>query len=118
MTAMIPSESLPQFENMIYLPMVLIVLERDRDVFEKGAFKLGRPYIAVVEKAIKAVRNDLKETKEYLRKNNMKLLRVGRDESTTEYTFFYGGYEQNRRYLNVRLRNRTEELLEVYLMKA
>jgi len=47
----------------------------------------------------------------------MKLLRVGLDDTTTEYTFFYGGYEQNRRYLNVRLRNRTEELLEVYLMK-
>lgn len=63
------------------------------------------------------MQNDLKETKEYLPENNMKLLRVGLDDTTTEYTFFYGGYEQNRRYLNVRLRNRTEELLEVYLMK-
>jgi len=116
--ALIPAESLPYFEKMIYLPMVLAILEKDREVFEEGPFKLNKPYITLVEQAIKGVRNDLKETKQYLRDNNMKLLRGDRDESATEYSFFYGGYEEHRRYLNVRLRNRTEELLEVYLIKT
>jgi len=117
MTAMIPAESLPYFEKMIYLPFLLTILERDRDVFETEKFKIGRPYVLKVEKVIKDVRNDLIETKKYLRDNNMRLLRGENDGSTTTYMFFYGGYEQSRRYLNVRLRNRTEELLEVYLMK-
>ncbi|PZX04897.1 hypothetical protein C7437_103148 [Psychrobacillus insolitus] len=32
----------------------------------------------------------------------------------TEYVFFHGGYEEHRRYLNVRLRNRVKELLSIY----
>jgi len=112
---LIPDESLPYIESMIYLPMINIVLERDRVVFESGDFKLCRPYINIIEQSIKFIQNDLKETKMYLRKNNMRIIKGNRDDSCTEYTFFYGGYEQHRRYLNVRLRNRAEELLEMYL---
>ncbi|MFC6038450.1 hypothetical protein ACFPYN_03175 [Paenisporosarcina macmurdoensis] len=113
--ALIPTESLPYFESMIYLPMIIILLERDRVVFESENFKLSRPYINIIEQSIKAVQKDLKETKLYLRKNNMKIIKGTRDETCTEYAFFYGGYEQHRRYLNVRLRNRVEDLLDVYL---
>ena len=113
--SLIPAESMPYFEKMIYLPMVIIILERDREQFEQGEFKLKLPYINIIEQSIKAVQKDLKETKMYLRENNMRIIKGKRDDSCTEYTFFYGGYEQNRRYLNVRLRNRTEELLEMYL---
>ena len=113
--ALIPAESLPYFESMIYLPMIIILLERDRVVFESGEFKLSRPYINIIERSIKSVHKDLKETKLYLRKNNMKIIKGERDGTCTEYTFYYGGYEQHRRYLNVRLRNRVEDLLDVYL---
>ena len=33
---LIPPEALPHFENQIYLPMLLIILERDRLAFEKA----------------------------------------------------------------------------------
>ena len=36
----------------------------------------------------------------------------------TEYIFISGGYEDHRRYLNVRLRNRTEELLDLYFTRS
>jgi hypothetical protein len=98
--------------------MIIILLERDRVVFENGDFKLNRPYINIIEQSIKAVQKDIKETKLYLRKNKMKIIKGNRDEACTEYTFYYGGYEQHRRYLNVRLRNRVEELLDVYLNMA
>ncbi|PUB13948.1 hypothetical protein [Paenisporosarcina sp. OV554] len=112
---LIPAESLPHYESMIYLPMVIIILELDREQFEKGTFKLKRPYIYIIEQSIKAVQKDLKETKLYLRQHNMRIIKGNRVDSCTEYTFFFGGYDQHRRYLNVRLRNRTEELLDMYL---
>ncbi|MFD1926841.1 hypothetical protein ACFSFY_01970 [Sporosarcina siberiensis] len=111
---LIPVEAMPHFENMIYLPMVLIILERDRELFEKGAFKLKRPYFKIVEEAEKIVQLELKETKIYMRRNNMQVIRGKTDNTFTEYAFLCGGYEDHRRYLNVRLRNRTEELLDVY----
>jgi hypothetical protein len=113
--ALIPVESLPYFEQMIYLPMVIIVLERNRETFEKGDFKLSMPYVNISERAIKLVQRDLKEAKQYMREHNLKILKGASDETTTTYTFFHGGYESDRRYLNVRLRNRTEEFLEMYL---
>lgn len=112
---LIPSEALPYFENMIYLPMLLIVLERDRHAFENGPFKLKRPYIKMVDEATKLVQAELKETRIYLRRNNMKVIKGKTDDTFTEYVFFHGGYEDHRRYLNVRLRNRTEELLSMYM---
>ena len=115
---LMPAESLPYFERMIYLPMVITVLERDRANVEHNGFKLYRPYLALIEGAIKVAQRDLKETKLHMRQNGWKIIRGESDDSTTTYTFYYSGYEQTRRYLNVRLRNRTEELLEVYLAKA
>jgi len=114
---LIPKEALPYFENKIYLPMILIVLERDRKVFENGSFKLKRPYAQIVDEVVQSVQKELKETTIYLQRNNMKVIRGKTDDTFTEYAFIYGGYEDHRRYLNVRLRNRTEELLTLYFSK-
>ncbi|MET3576699.1 hypothetical protein ACFFIY_07335 [Bhargavaea ullalensis] len=112
---LIPSEALPHFENLIYLPMLLIILERDKKAFETGPFKLKRPYLAMVAEAEKLVQKDLKESRLYMRRRSMKLIKGDRDDLFTEYVFIHEGYEDRRRYLNVRLRNRSEELLGVYL---
>ena len=61
---LIPPEALPYFENMIYLPMILTVLERDRELVEKGPFKLKGPYM--IDRAVKHARAELKRTKLYL----------------------------------------------------
>ncbi len=111
---LIPTEALPYFENMIYLPMILTILERDREALEKGPFKLKGPYIRLIEEAKKHARAELQETTIYLRRNNMKVIRNRTDALFTEYVFINEGYEDHRRYLNVRLRNRTEELLGMY----
>lgn len=115
---LIPQEEIGHFENMIYLPMVLIVLERDRMLFENGAFKLKRPYLELVEGAISLVQKELKETKIHMRKRQMKVMRGTGDDTFTEYVFYHGGYEDHRRYLNLRLRNRVEELIRLYLSMA
>lgn len=115
---LIPEESLPYFESMIYIPMIITVLEQDRTIVERSDFKLKRPYLELIERAIKEALKDLKDTKAYMRQHGYKIERDNNDGTTTSYTFYYGGYSQVRRYLNVRLRNRTEELLSVYLAKA
>lgn len=111
---LISEEAMPYLENMIYLPMILTILEKDRAIFEKAPFKLKRPYIAIVDGAAKQVQKELKETHVYMIRHSMKVLRGEGDDMFTEYVFFHGGYEEHRRYLNVRLRNRVEELLIMY----
>ena len=116
--ALIPGEALPYFEKMIYLPIIISVLERDREVIEISSFKLKGPYINIVESALKTVRAELKETNNYARSKNMKLIKKGKDDTFTEYAFIHGGYEDKRRYMNIRLRNRTEELINIYFTKS
>ncbi len=114
----IPEEALPKFENAIYLPMLIQILERDRGEIEIGSFKLKKPYVDLIEGALKAARLELKETNIYFSRNNMKVIKVKNDGTFTDYTFLSGGFEDHRRYLNVRLRNRTQEFMSIYFAKS
>jgi hypothetical protein len=114
MAALIPLAALDYFENAIYLPILIKILEADRMLFEEGPFKLKRPYTQLIEGTLKIVRTELKETNEYLRKNDMRLTKNKTDKVFTEYIFVHGGYEDARRYLNFRLKNRSEELISMY----
>ena len=53
--AFIPSDALPHFENMIYFPMIIQILERDRETIEISPFKLKKPYVEIIEGALKTV---------------------------------------------------------------
>ena len=112
--ALIPQEALPYFENVIYFPILITVLENDLKLIQNGPFKLKGPYTKIIEEALKAIRAESKQTNIFLKRNDMKLIKGKNDGTFTEYTLIHGGYEEHRKYLNVRLRNRTEELISVY----
>lgn len=94
--------------------MLLVVLERDRAEIEVGEFKFKNPYLKIIEQVEKRVKENLKQTNACFRQNRMKLIKVGSDRDFTEYQFVYGSHQENRRYSNIRLRNRTEELMSEY----
>ena len=109
------TEVIPYLENMIYLPMILTILERDRLLIQQGEFKLKKPYLGLVDDVAKRVHKELGNTAAYLRMNHLSVVRGKMDDIFTEYIFVHDHQQDCRRYLNVRLRNRTEELLTQYL---
>lgn len=109
------NEVIPYLENMIYLPMILTILEKDRLLIQKGEFKLKKPYLGLLDGVAKHVHKELGNTAAYLRMNQLTVIRGKMDDIFTEYIFLHDHQEERRRYLNVRLRNRTEELLTQYL---
>ena len=111
--ALMPAEIIPKFEKMIYLPMIIKVLERDRGTIEISSFKLKGPYIQIVESALSLARVELKDLNIDARNKKLQLIRKKKDDTFTEYAF-----EDIRRYLNIRLRNRTEELISIYFEKG
>ena len=115
---MIPQEDIIHLENMIYLPMVLKVLDLDRQAIEKGPFKMKGPYLELIDKAEKLIRTDLQKTKIHMTKNYLRVILGKRDKEFTEYIFYHEGFEDHRNYSNIRLRNRTEELLAGYLKEV
>ncbi|RTQ94037.1 hypothetical protein [Lysinibacillus telephonicus] len=116
--AHIPIETVPYLEAAIYLPMLLIVLEKDHAQIEAGQFKLKRPYIFLIDEARRNAEEDLKKTKAYLKNRSLKVVKGQRDEMFTEYHFHYHQLMEVRRYSNIRLRNHVEHLLNFYLNKA
>lgn len=111
---LIPTAAMSKFENAIYFPLLISILEMDKKAIESGPFKLKGPYFKLIDEALKIVRAESKETNIYLTRNNMKVIKSVNDGTFTKYVFMYGGYEEHRNYLNVRLRNRSEELISVY----
>ncbi len=116
--AHIPIEAVPYLEAAIYLPMLLIVLDKDYAQIEAGQFKLKRPYFHLIDEARKNAHEDFKKTKTYLHQHHLKVQRGNSDELFTEYYFHYHQAMEVRRYSNIRLRNRVENLLDYYLKHA
>ncbi|HLO12977.1 MAG TPA: hypothetical protein VK190_12285 [Pseudoneobacillus sp.] len=113
----IPETERDIIEKAIYLPMVLTVLNRDLIVFEKSPFKLRKPYLELVEDAMKSIQKELHEVKQFLRKNQIQVKEINRDESFTMFLFLYKGFEEKHSYFNPRIRNKVQELMEHYLFK-
>jgi len=116
--AHIPIEAVPYLEAAIYLPMLLIVLEKDQVQIETGQFKLKRPYIYLIDEARKYAEFDLRNAKAYLKSHQLRVVQGKRDEMFTEYQFHFKHSMDIRRYSNIRLRNHVEDLLKFYLNQA
>lgn len=113
----ITAEDRRYFENRIYLPILITILERDLEVILQSPFKLQRPYLAVVENALKQIRSDLKLTDIYMVRRKMRLVADKPIDGVTEYTFISAGIEERKRYTSDHLRKCTEDLLYKYITK-
>ncbi|NYE05554.1 hypothetical protein F4694_002307 [Bacillus niacini] len=113
----IPDEDRNIMEKAIYLPMVLIVLNRDLAVVENSPFKLKKPYLQLIEETMKSIQKELAEVKRYMKKNNLKVIETKRDDAFTMFLFLYKGYEEAHNYFNPRIRNKVQELMEFYFQK-
>jgi len=116
--AAITTEDYRYFERKLYLPMLIKILERDIELINKLPFKLRRPYLAIVEKALAMIRKDLKHTEVYLLRRNMRLV-IGKPDvnKITECKFISGGIEERRNYSSEEFRSRTEELITEYFSR-
>ncbi|WP_342430207.1 hypothetical protein [Neobacillus sp. FSL H8-0543] len=113
----IPEGDRDIMEKAIYLPMVLIVLNRDLSVVETSPFKLKKPYLELIEDTMKAIQKELAEVKLYMKKNKLQVIETKRDDAFTMYMFLYKGYEESHNYFNPRIRNKVQELIQSYFLK-
>jgi hypothetical protein len=113
----IPEDDRDIMEKAMYLPMVLIILNRDLTVVANSPFKLKQPYLDLIEETMKEIQRELAEVKLYMKKNKLQVIETKRDDAFTLYRFIYKGYEENHNYFNPRIRNKVQELMEAYLLK-
>lgn len=113
----IPENDRTIMEQSIYLPMVLTILNRDLSVVQSSPFKLKQPYLQLIEETMKTIQKELKQIKQYMNQQKLKVQQISHDEAFTEFMFLYKGYEECHNYFNPRIRNKVQELLSFYLSK-
>ena len=113
----IPSGTIPYYESGIYLPLLLIILEKDQQIVEQSSFKFKNPYLQLIDATRLKIEQDLRETKDYFKLHQMRLVRGKTDDLFTEYHFYFEGIMECRRYSNIRLRNYSELLLAEYFSR-
>ncbi|WP_078381510.1 hypothetical protein [Sutcliffiella halmapala] len=110
-------EQIQLFEQAIYLPLLLIVLEKDTSIISKSTIKLKEPYLMLIDEVMKSVQLQLKQVKLNMKQQKMKLHKLSQDESFTMYSFLFNGYEEQHNYFNPRIRNKVNDMLMHYLAK-
>jgi hypothetical protein len=113
----IPTEAYRYFEQRIYLPMVITILERDKTTVTDLPLKLPRPYEGIIDKALSHARADLKTADAYLIKRDMRLVKLQAEDDTQLYILMYANFEEHRRIPIKELRDKTEVLITEYLRK-
>ncbi|MGM9927222.1 MAG: hypothetical protein ACI35P_04660 [Bacillus sp. (in: firmicutes)] len=111
----IPEKDYDMIELVIYLPMVLTVLNHDLSIIENGHFKLKKPYIEWIQTSMNIIQQELSDIRHILRKENITVSQVKRDEAFTLFLFRHKGHEEYHNYFNPRIRNKVEELMKYYL---
>jgi len=94
--------------RQIILDLTIRTLERDRNFISE--LKMQRAFEMWFESKIHELHNELKEVKTRMGKMGAKLQDAKKlDELMTEYTFVVKGNVYKRNYMNIALRNWTEE---------
>lgn len=110
-------EQINLFEQAIYLPLLLIVLERDTNIIKDSPIKLKEPYLTLIDQVMRKIQLQLKQIKADMKQQQMKLHKLKQDESFTMYAFLFNGYEEHHNYFNPRIRNKVNDLLMQYILK-
>ncbi|MGY4689451.1 hypothetical protein [Salibacterium sp. K-3] len=101
----------------ILLPLVKKVLEKDRDLFENGAFKVKDPYLAVIQGALNLLHEDMRSIKKYMHQRRMSVHFEQNDGMFSRYSYVCRGFEGSSSYLNANLKRQTRRCMDVYFAK-
>jgi hypothetical protein len=98
----------------LLLPMVLSAFERDKKLTEK-TFKTPDPYIKLIEQAMNKVHQDLKEVRQYMRQNGIKVYEELKTDKAIEAKYMCKGYHSEMHLLWSTATASCRILMEKYL---
>ncbi|MFD2705127.1 hypothetical protein [Salibacterium lacus] len=101
----------------ILLLLVKKVLEKDRELFEHGSFKVKDPYLSVIQEAMQLLHQDMRTIKTYMQKHQMRVQFEENDGMFSRYSYVCRGYEGTSSYLNANLKRQARRCMDVYFSK-
>ncbi|TFB22065.1 hypothetical protein E3U55_07120 [Filobacillus milosensis] len=104
--------------RFLFLSMAIIVLEKDIKQIETGAFKIKEPYLKLLRHMEQLAKNERKSLRAKMRKGQMDVVFVQKNDTFSTYLFIARGYEEERRYFNPAVRKKVEMLYQELMVEA
>ncbi|RPF52048.1 hypothetical protein [Aquisalibacillus elongatus] len=102
----------------LFLSMAIIVLEKDLEQIENGAFKIKEPYMNLLRHMEQLAKNERKNLRGQMRKGNIDVVFIQKNDTFSTYLFMARGYEEERRYFNPAVRKKVEQLYRELMVEA
>ncbi len=99
-------------DRFILYPMLLTILNRDLQIFQRAPFKFTQPYILWIENRMREISLELHQIRKEMKEKNVKVSFHRRYEDTSEYNIIVRGYHEVIKYSNFHLRNQAELTLQ------
>ncbi|MGM7700821.1 hypothetical protein ACSVDE_03790 [Pseudalkalibacillus sp. Hm43] len=99
-------------DRFILYPMLLTILNRDLQIFQRAPFKFTQPYILWIEEKMREITQELHQIRKEMRAKNIKVSFHRVYEDTSEYHVIVRGYDEVIKYSNFHLRNQAELTLQ------
>ncbi|WP_261132442.1 hypothetical protein [Bacillus sp. Marseille-Q3570] len=99
-------------DRFILYPMLLTILNRDIQIFQRSPFKFTQPYVLWIENRMTEISNELHHIRKEMKAKNIKVSFHQRYEDTSEYNIIVRGYHEVIKYSNFHLRNQAELTLQ------
>ncbi|SEU03937.1 hypothetical protein SAMN05421676_11574 [Salinibacillus kushneri] len=104
--------------RFLFLTMSIVVMEQDIKHIESGKFKIKEPYVELLRKMEHEARIERKSLQKQMRKKNLQVLFVQKNDTFSTYLFLGNGYEEEKRYFNPAIRKKVQDILYELMYRA
>ncbi|GEL78364.1 hypothetical protein [Tenuibacillus multivorans] len=111
-------EEFQMASRFLFLSMTIIVLEKDLEQIENGAFKIKEPYLNLLHDMKNLAKNERKNLRRKMREGKIDVVFVQKNDTFSTYLFIARGYEEERRYFNPAVRKKVEHLYHELMVEA
>ena len=93
--------------------MAIVVIQKDLVTIEKETttIKIKEPYIELLRKMEKRAFAERQQLHKYMRKQNVKVISLEKNDTFSSYLYVCQGREEKRNYFNPTIRKKVEQII-------
>ncbi|GGM25203.1 hypothetical protein GCM10011351_08670 [Paraliobacillus quinghaiensis] len=98
--------------RFLFLSMAIVVIQKDLVTIEKEtSIKIKEPYLELLQKMEKRAFLERKQLHKYMRKQNVKVISLEKNDTFSSYLYVCQGREEKRNYFNPTIRKKVEQII-------
>ncbi|WP_010650062.1 hypothetical protein [Oceanobacillus massiliensis] len=111
-------EELELATRFLFLSMAMVVIRQDIGHAQNSASKLKEFHVRTLEKMETEAAFERRNLKTLMRKKNMKIVTLNKNDSFSSFLFLCQGREEKRNYFNPAIRNKVAAIVQELTLKV